>query len=227
MFKKKWLFLKTLFNFLKRKLVVLWNGISQVLLRVYNLIIDENISGTSLYGTKGGSKEIHSNEAMEYVVLKKIFNGVEILEKDSFLDVGCGNGRVIAYLLNSGFKGMISGVEIDAESFFCCKNWTSRYKNILLYHQSILSLSLNEYSILFLFNPFGLTTLRKMIGKIEGEVTHDLLLIYASDNEYGFFLEERFRWNLISREYYKKIGIFLVYDCPQRISVWRYCGTKI
>ena len=81
------------------------NGVSHRLLNGMDAIINLRICGESLVeyvpsidrndaqGIGGtGSQSTH------YVLLKHIFSHVKLTSDDVFLDVGCGKGRVLAFL---------------------------------------------------------------------------------------------------------------------------------
>ena len=53
------------------------------------------------------------SQSTHYSILKKIFDKVNIDESDSFIDVGCGKGRVLAYLVMHDYKCAITGIEIN------------------------------------------------------------------------------------------------------------------
>jgi SAM-dependent methyltransferase len=45
--------------------------------------------------------------------LRRLFSGVDLREYDAVIDLGCGAGRVIRWLLTRGFRGDLYGVEIN------------------------------------------------------------------------------------------------------------------
>ena len=51
------------------------------------------------------------SQSTHYIFLKRIFSHVRITESDTFIDVGCGKGRVLAFLLHSKCPCAIYGIE--------------------------------------------------------------------------------------------------------------------
>ena len=51
-------------------------------------------------------------------------------EQDVFLDVGCGKGRVLAYLLKSHAPCRLCGIEINEISGRTAQEWTQKYDRV-------------------------------------------------------------------------------------------------
>ena len=77
----------------------------EILVRIDN-VIDNKVCGVSLskyeksvFRDDKNGIGLTGSQATHYSILKKIFDKVNIDESDSFIDVGCGKGRVLAYLV--------------------------------------------------------------------------------------------------------------------------------
>ncbi len=66
----------------------------------------------SLYRESRGAT---GSQSTRYWFLDDIFSGAEFADTDRFIDIGCGKGRVLAYMIKLGFKGKINGVELNDE----------------------------------------------------------------------------------------------------------------
>ena len=168
------------------------------------------------------TEEFHSNAPTSYLMLKEIFSHVKLSAEDSFLDVGCGNGRVLAFLKQKNICNQITGVETNLKSFQFCKQWVGRYSNINCFNKNVLDISLKGYTFLYLYNPFEKKTLRNLIEKIKNEVSRPLTLIYASDNEYGDLFHQHSCWQLQEQFFCYRYGLIFFAQHPQRVSIWKY-----
>jgi 16S rRNA A1518/A1519 N6-dimethyltransferase RsmA/KsgA/DIM1 with predicted DNA glycosylase/AP lyase activity len=69
------------------------------------------------------------------------------------VDVGCGDGRVINFWLNSGYKNPIVGIEIDGATARSTSDRMARYSNVEIIHGDASKANL-EGTVFYLFNPF-------------------------------------------------------------------------
>ena len=186
-------------------------------------IFDKRVCGINLSKTKRcDNKEAHSSAPTTYIKLKSIFDKVNLSSTDFFMDVGCGKGRILAYLKKKELCQNIEGTEINQHAFDCVKQWTEKHPNIKCWNKNILDIPLNKYTILYLYNPFEGNTLQAFIKKIETEVNHPITLIYASDNEYGDILVQNSCWHLQNRFFCYRFGMIFFAPFPQRVSIWKY-----
>ena len=194
---------------------------------IVDYVFDMRTCGQNL-ATKASKtiEEIHSNAPTPYLMLNSIFKHVEISSNDTFLDIGCGNGRVLAFLNKKNSCNQITGIEINQQSFQICKQWTKQHSNITCLNKNVLDISLNGYTLLYLYNPFEKKTLEELIKKIETEVNQPLTLIYASDNEYGKVIVQNSCWHLQNQFYSYRNGLIFFAQYPQRISIWKYTPKK-
>ena len=156
----------------------------------------------------------------------KIFSTINLLEGGTFLDVGCGQGRILGYLYKNYPYLYITGIEINKESYLICKKWV-REKNIRLFLGDVFSLDLSEYSIFFLGHPFYREQFCLFIAQIEKQVKHNSLLICVIDSHYKNILDNNDKWEMIRREEISRYkGVFLLNN-TNYFSVWNYSPNKI
>ena len=140
---------------------------------------------------------INHTQSIEYDELAQIFSHIKLSKNDVFVDIGCGRGRVINYLLLPQFKGEIYGIEIDPEIALFTQERLKKYRAIILCGDALQRVPLNA-TILFLFNPFNSAELmRRFIDLIEEEYI-ELKLIYYYPKFLSCFTE-RPRWECTER----------------------------
>jgi len=159
-------------------------------IRVYFLIRLEKLRGID-FREVDNSLFIKTNKESNWYVksnsnfLDKIFDFLEIDEKDSFVDIGCGKGYVLYYASKKKFY-KISGIELDenlvgiAQSNF--KNL--KIKNIEVYNEDASNFcKYSDFNYFFLFNPFKETTFIKVFDSIVAslkENPREITIIYLN-----------------------------------------------
>ena len=154
---------KTIFKILKRKY-------KSTLIRgthFFDSRKDKKICGCSLvkyvpslyretFGATG-------SEATCYWALEKIFGDYAFDKNDSFIDIGCGKGRVLAFMQSKGYPCRLTGIELNKDVAAYAQNWASRYDNITILNGNAFELDYNDYSVLFMGRPFETETFCKFI----------------------------------------------------------------
>ena len=109
------------------------------ILRGMDAFLDKKICGQSLAKYENSifrddkkGVGMTGSQSTHYLILRHIFSKVDIKDSDSFIDVGCGKGRVLAYLVNNGYECSINGIEINDISAKYAEEWTSMYPQIKL-----------------------------------------------------------------------------------------------
>ena len=157
-----------------------------------------------------------------YWVLDSIFKDASIAENDRFIDVGCGKGRVIAYMLWKKYPCSLTGVELNDSVASYAQKWTQKFDNTNIISGSAFDLDYNDYTILFMGRPFEPEMFYTFIDKLESELTHPVRLYYWVDQQSGDYLNDRDGWTMLKREYtFVSHGLFMS-RTPQRYSVWTY-----
>ena len=155
-----------------------------------------------------------------YWLLDVIFEDMEITPSDSFLDIGCGKGRVLAYFIKKGFLCKITGVEKDRQLFKLARKWGKKYKKLSIINADIFDLSLNSFNVFYYFNLLDKMDFERLIKKIEKEISHPIT-IYACNDHFFEMLEQRPGWR--KHKQYKtselKGGVSI---CNIQNSIWRY-----
>lgn len=131
-----------------------------------NLLIDIQY-GASLAGYKktnyNGFKWVVNTD---YSVLSSIFEH-RILPGDVIVDVGCGKGRVINWILHQGYQNKIIGIEYDKETFDKLNSRLNRFENVTLIHGDALENIPEDATLFYLFNPFNEKVMEKFSQKLK------------------------------------------------------------
>ncbi len=200
--------------------------ISNKILDLFDALQDKKICGCSLVKYVPSlfreSKGATGSQSTRYCVLKEIFKGEKFTSDDSFIDIGCGKARVIAYLLKTEFPGKISGIELNDDVANFAKKWTYKYDNVSIINGDAFEQNFDSYNIFFLARPFETEFFKKFVEKFEHDLTHPAKLFYWCDQQSGNFLNHRDGWNIHLRKWvFNKRGFYIAH-APQRYSIWTY-----
>ena len=176
-------------NFFIRKAISLFVKITEL----FDDRKDRKICGCSLvkyvpspYWESMGATGSHSTC---YWTLDKVLKDAAFDSSDAFIDVGCGKGRVLAYMIGKGYSFSLTGVELNADVAAYAQNWAKP------------------------------ETFYQFIRKIEGELIHPIRLYYWYDQQSGDFLNDREGWTMLNREkIFTSHGLFMFHN-PQRYSI--------
>ncbi len=181
----------------------------------------------SLYRDDENGVGMTGSQSTYYPILKKIFSNVVITEKDSFLDVGCGMGRVLAFCVREKYPCLINGIEINEVPGKIAQSWSKKYDNVHVTIGDAFKIDYNQYTVLFLGRPFLPVTFSEFIQYLESQLTHPIKFIYWVDQQSGHLLMNRAGWTLKRREKIKRIYGVKLPGNSQWYSIWEYDpGTK-
>ena len=163
-----------------------------------------------------------NSQASHYLILEKVFSHVTITSGDVFLDVGCGQGRVLAFMIREKYPCRICGIELSEEPGRIAAGWTKKYPNVQVIIGDAFSIDYNPYTILFLSRPFLPETFRTFVEKLEAELKHPVTFIYLFDTESGQLLRGREGWSLQYREMFHRIKGLKTARYRQGYSIWSF-----
>lgn len=150
---------------------------------IYDLneyILDFLIARQSLAGKFESCYEIQGGtvvQSTDYRLIKDIIRKAPLSKDMSITDVGCGMGRFIGYLLHRGFKGNITGVEVDKTYADFCTYLFKRKKNVNIYCSDVLDFDIDPNDVVYLYNPFDETILRRFLERNR----HLSKIVYCND----------------------------------------------
>jgi len=117
--------------------------------------------------------------------IRKIFDQLMINENDSIIDVGCGKGRAMYLMRKYPFR-KIDGIEMDSYlSNIAVKNFKTLKENrVTVFNTDAINFSnYKDYNYYYLYNPFSVEILQKVIFKIKDsleEVPRGITIIYVN-----------------------------------------------
>lgn len=203
--------------------------ISRLLLHAINTCMDFIICGQSLveyvpsvYRDDAKGVGMTGSQSTHYLVLNRIFSHVTLSERDSFLDVGCGKGRVLAFLLKKHAPCKLSGIEINEAAAQVALDWTRKYKQVKVIQGDAFRLDYNAYTVLFMGRPFLPKTFLQFLETLETNLTHPIRLVYWVDQQSGYLLKDRPGWRRQFRETLKTVWGLKISRTPQSYSIWDY-----
>ena len=144
------------------------------------------------------------------------------LTPERIIDIGCGKGRVLAYLVGKGVPCKLTGIEINPEVASVADRWTKRYRNIEIVEGDAFGLDYNDYTVLFMYRPMESDVFKGFVNLLEMTLTHPVKFYYYADGQSGYYLNERPGWDLMRREELHSARGFYIHKVPQRFSVWQY-----
>lgn len=171
--------------------------------------------------TRFAAEGAHDPTASRYFVLEKLFSYYDFHEGSHLLDVGCANGRVLAYFAQEGFLGRATGVELDPELAQSAGKWASGHSQLAVKQGDVLDLDLGSYTDFYLFNPFDNHVLVRFIEKLEAEASRPVTVCHMSDNGDNYSYMGRPCWHLVDQGWIREHEGLSVYSCAQHWSVWR------
>lgn len=167
-------------------------------------------------------KQSTGSESTRYFALKSIFDGENFSENDKFIDIGCGKGRVLAYMEKIKFPGKIYGIEHNPVVAEECKNWAKKYENITVLQGDAFKLNCNDYTVYYFNRPFLTEMFQNFVNKMEAEITHPIKVYYYVDQQSGGYLKNRPGWTKKKSGIAFKKGLLCYNWYPQRYSTWEY-----
>lgn len=183
--------------------------------------IDKKIGGKALnkrIETKHAAEGAKDTQSTDYRLLKPLFEKVTLSENDKLVDVGCGQGRVLSYLITEkGFKGKLVGIELASDIAAFTQARFRNYPQVEIINKNVIGNIPADGTVFYLFNPFNGMVLKDFLDSFENTVKHPALLIYGIPIHHTEFNgREKFKLSdvlSIEREYMKH---------PIEINIYKY-----
>jgi hypothetical protein len=134
----------------------------------------------------------------DYAVLPYIFKD-SVAVGDSFVDVGCGKGRVINWWLDNFPDYTIHGIEIDSDVAKNAANRLKKYKNVHIRCGSFIGNLPKGKLVIYLFNPFNCRVTKQfadtfLTETISGNIDFQSTIFYYNSVCIDIFkCDERFK----------------------------------
>jgi cyclopropane fatty-acyl-phospholipid synthase-like methyltransferase len=115
------------------------------------------------------NRDMHTYSPTKYSQLDRFIKAYPLSCSDVFVDIGCGKGRCVCFMARQNIKKAV-GVEVDSDLVQVArknaKRLIGRKAEISIVHCDASMVKFTEGTVFFMFNPFGLQTLRDVIRNI-------------------------------------------------------------
>lgn len=190
---------------------------------VYSKIMDWSIGHKSLERMIDNNEfcngpidyEWHPVQSTSYRLLTKAIKYIYVNEDDVFVDVGCGFGRVISYLIIKKRKCRYIGIDINSSASHIASERFKNHSNVCIIHENVLYSIPSDATILYLFNPFGSSILDMFLDKTEQILHQKVRLIYLNPVHKEIFKKHpkwKLRESIILKPKYHQSISMLVYE---------------
>jgi SAM-dependent methyltransferase len=102
----------------------------------------------------------------DYTDLTTLFGAARVTDSDVIVDVGCGKGRAINWLLGHYPANEIVGIEIDPEICAHTARRLRRYKRVQIRYGDATTTLPSAGTVFFLFNPFDEAAMARFIAAL-------------------------------------------------------------
>lgn len=129
-------------------------NVLRIIRKIRNFWLDMLYAGKSLQDISARkSKDVYSGHASDYLVISAIFDDVPVDSKDSFIDVGCGKGRVLLYISRKFKPTTITGYELDKSTSNVAID-IGKSAGFSVLNESVFCSFPSDGTYFYLFNPF-------------------------------------------------------------------------
>lgn len=206
-----------------------YNAVCSRFWNLWDGCIDRRICGMSLVRTVpsifrddkngiGGT----SSQQTHYVFLKRVFAHVRLTPDDRLMDVGCGKGRVLAFLIKQKCPCRLYGIEHNPEVGKIAAEWTKRYDRVSVRIGDAFQTDYNDYTVLTLARPFLQVTHAQFVRQLEETLTHPITFVSWYDQGNVRLMKDRPGWHLEDRGILYRVCGIKAASCPQTYTVWTY-----
>ena len=206
------------------------SAISSRLLNLEDSIIDRRVCGQSLVPYVASIDRDDKNgiggtgsQSTHYAFLKRIFADVSLTGSDTFMDVGCGKGRVLAFLVKEKCPCPLYGIEHNEAVGQLALNWAGRYEQINIVIGDALTHDYNPYTVLSLARPFLKQTFCAFVEHLEKTMIHPIRLVFWYGQESYCDLNVRPGWE---KEKQLRLGRVFGIKLGQGYSIWSFDPGK-
>lgn len=175
----------------------------------------ERINGLSTFGTS--IDDINHGywlyQPTPYLILQKIFCKYKFKQTDSFIDIGCGAGRVLCVAAMCGCKH-VAGIEIDCDLVIKClgnlkKCAKKKDFSYHIYNDTYQRFKLfDQYNNYFLFNPFSIKHFVRFVRLLLVKTEQIRLFLYCPPDEYINYLKHTGLFRLVDVLFFDKSNPF-------------------
>ena len=182
--------------------------------------LDRKIGGVTLAEVRESRFQdlgAYPTMSADYGAVEMMFKKFPLSEKDVFVDVGCGFGRVISWLLlkKSPCKRYY-GVELDPDGAAITEKRFTDYPQVSILTGNVLDVLPSDGTVFWLYNPFDVCVLDAFLSKLETGRETPAWVMYYCDYR-AFALEGRRNWTRLLKDAWCDPP-----DKPLPWSIWQY-----
>lgn len=115
-----------------------------------------------------------------------------------FVDIGCGTGAVIQWRLDHGFKGKITGIELEPEIADYARRRFENSGDVEIICGDALGCVPPDADTLYAFSPFDYATMRRFLDVLKVRFPHGNVAFLYYGKEGAAFVE-RGDWDVVRR----------------------------
>lgn len=158
------------------------SGIASALRTLGGGCRDVRRGGSFARSVAGGKKKLGDmNAVSDYDVIKRVIKSIDISDSDVFVDIGCGRGRVINYMLTAKYRCRIIGVDKDTEIAATAAETFRRHRRVSVVCADAEVATPSEGTVFYIYCPFDADQLEKVLVNIEHGAENAVKLIYVDD----------------------------------------------
>ncbi len=176
--------------------------LGRLIASLYDFLLDLLICGHFLQKSvdrKIKTTDYTSSQSCRYFIIESIFKNLSLYSDGNFLEVGCGQGRVLAFLKHKKTKWHLSGIESNPLALKICHQWADNTE-ITILEKDVFTHNISDYNIFFVGHPFDDNNLSLFIKKIENEVVEKVIVVLVLDIKLGNYISQRKGWSILQRE---------------------------
>lgn len=163
-----------------------------------------------------------------YVAMRALASAIRDSSKTVFVDIGCGDGRVVRFIAAKKRLKKVVGVEILPElaTSACFKASLRGFQSPIEIVRADASIAdLSEGTIYYFYNPFGALTMRKVLSNITlslAEKTRRVFLVYFHPVHADLFdrCHDLQRARHLQDELNRRLGPSPVSKAEYKFGVW-------
>lgn len=170
---------------------------------LYTIYMDYRIAGCSLQKNLvcNSGEEIYPVQSASYRILRCLIRELEFESSDVVVDIGCGWGRLLGYLLEKGDQVKeLYGIEINEQAATVACHIFQNNPRVHIFHADAVKLYIPSATVLLLFNPFGAGVLENFLDAVEKQAAHPIRIYYIHAVYESVFAERKNRWKLHKRQ---------------------------
>lgn len=162
-----------------------------------------------------------SSQSCRYFIIESIFKNISLYSEGNFLEVGCGQGRVLAFLKHRKTKWHLTGIECNPLALKICHQWADNTE-VTIIDKDVFAHNISKYNIFFVGHTFDEKDLLLFIKKIENEVVEKVIVILVLDKKIGNIISQRRGWSISRQETIHKFYSLPILPQKNRYTIYCY-----